>query len=289
MADHKKRESVYSFLSGVKTKFSRKLLGTTNQILYLHYGVTLACFIGITIAPTMKSNNLKWYELSSWLAAMYTVPLLIFFALYVKFGESLVSKTIRSESKKIEWNSKHLHASTMIHKLVRPDNISNAFIERSSITECRQSAIHSARLGIRKLINAPANELVEIAIVDYCGECFSLTNKSRMCISRNTQGIDYTGKEFKTVDLISHKCIKEAKRVIVNNISKHEKWDAIGNQSYESAMAVPITRNDASGSKRIGFGSIFIYSVKKHAFYGREMDIEILLQPYLAAISLTYP
>jgi hypothetical protein len=268
-------------LSRLETRLNRiwTTKATTGGL--ITFGLTTAAFLVILVWPAMKAQpGLSWMNAHAWAVAFQISWPVLLATMYLKFAEILkririVSKTLRE--KKLRRQLITGHAVKAICAEVYGAVGLPVEINAEVATKARESLLQAMAIAVEETLGMSSNEKVVASLLD-----FSCGKNGKMRVVCRSHRDRLTGMDHDCEKLVVWESIRHQRIVTVDNVLLDHRWDECPPPSYRAVAAVPVTYNGKA------YGGISLDTLTPYAFGVKSTDIAVQLEPYAAAIALTY-
>lgn len=307
----------------------RKLASKPSVGSLINFALTVACIIAITIAPKMnesqvtpsevkrimidsvgvdmevagrihdelkveiESKRLRWTSISSWWTAITGSLLLLAAAMYLKFSEKAKYTLSRKTIENREWVSRQMSTAKVIHKTVRPEDLNQAKSIASDIRHVRNEVLECVQSAVSQHLRCASQEQIHATVMDFCGPDFMFSQHNEFIYASARTDTPYeVGDSFLRTASIAYRSVEKYLNIYIVNDVKHDpEWGkSRKRRKYGSAFAIPITSPVKGDPEAVHVhGALFVDCSEPYAFYGKDDELFMLVQPYLSAIALTYP
>ncbi len=250
-----------------------RLIGRISLAGALLSAVTFVCFCAVTIFPVLLRGT---YDLSSkrdWLKLLGVAWPLILAALYLKYKDPIERKLQADRDKRLGWKTRKLTSALAIQKMdfKIPKYQSDLLRIRTEILSCIASSV---------------SEMHDLPRERFCANLlgFRKDDFSDMeVLARSEEHRFVSGAIHKVTQQFGPwRAIEESQLVIEDDVKNDPRWPENQRPPYRSILVLPLVRYNKA------YGALTVDCTLPYAFASNSLNLEILVQPYVALLSSTF-
>jgi hypothetical protein len=233
---------------------------------------SFVAFVTVTIEPMIRQEGINVLKSDGFLRLCWTYGYLFLAALYLKYKDSIATKLQTDEKKRVAWKSRKILAALAIQKLEPkvPKNTQLMDIRREVLT-CVASSVA---------------EMLDLPRALFCANLLEFTSSKfdemEVVMRSQTHRSSSMPKHPVTPEFGPWRAIDEGRCVLVDDARSDSRWPKNPRPPYRSILILPITKNNKA------CGALTIDCTKAYVYALNGLNIEILVQPYIALLSLTF-
>jgi len=254
----------------------RRLTKPLTPISIIAALATVLCFVVVGIWPVVRAQQKPILAWESWEAALELSWMAVLAAAYLKFSERIRLRHRYSRDKRRQLILRKLAASRAIVEL--HDNLAVKKTSTQDMRRVREALLECATISLQEQLALPEGEKLVATLLD-----FSSGDVGTMSVVARSSRARPVDVQYPSDRLVAWDAIRNGAIAIVDDIRDDGRWQAMGERSYRTVCAIPLTRAGKA------YGALSMDSEMAFAFYGRSADIAIQVEPYLAVLVLTYP
>lgn len=255
----------------VGNRFRR--LGQISLAKALAGALTLVAFLCVTLFSVIQRGHYELGKAADWGRMLGAAWPLIIAALYLRYKDPVQRYFQGDKEKRLAWKTRKLRCALVLQKMkfTIPKNASELQHIRTELLFCVASS---------------ASEMLELPRDGFCANLLGFIKEdfSEMeVLARSEQHRFVSGTVHKvTPEFGPWISIQAAQARLEDDVKNDKRWSNGPKPPYRSILILPIVRYNKA------YGALTIDCTYPYAFASNSLNLEILVQPYIALLSATF-
>ena len=238
----------------------------------ISFALTVAAFIVVIFSPIMAQPGQSWRSLSSWKSGIFGVAWLpLCAAAYLKASERIRKNKSAKEIGSTGWVRRQLLTGNVVTAILDGSCLNNTHVLKNT----REEALQAIALNVCGRFEMGEGYGIVVNLLTICPDMKTVEVVAR---SENTLPLS----SYDMADLAAWQSVKDARVYTVDDIMDDPRWRG-QSRRYRSVFSMPVTKNKRA------YGILTIDSKKAYAFFGKNTDIALLVEPYVRLLAATFP
>ena len=147
-----------------------------------------------------------------------------------------------------------------------------------SVLSIRERLLEAASLSVAERLALAADDALAVNLLE-----FTDTTLKQMTVTCRSHRERLTKTTHNRDGLAAFEAIRDGKAVLIDDTTRDPRWSNYPKRPYRTVLALPI-----SCCNRF-VGSLTIDHATPFRFYGKTSELSLLLEPYIASLTLTFP
>jgi hypothetical protein len=234
---------------------------------------TLLAFLVVTLFSVIQRGHYDLGKGSDWLRMLGAAWPLILAALYLKYKDPVQRLFEGDKEKRLAWKTRKLRCALVLQRMEYkiPRGASELLRIRTELLFCVASSV---------------SEMLDLPRDSLCANLLGFTQEDfaeMEVLARSEQHRFVSGTIHEvTPEFGPWIAIQRAQAHLEDDVRDDERWSRGPKPPYRSILILPIVRYNKA------YGAMTVDCTQPYAFASNSLNLEILVQPYIALLSATF-